>query len=666
MVWFVMTDRFFPRAAWALSFLCLAAQAQESQDTLPELTVSAGALPPELATPSLILEGEALQRQRAATLGQTLAGEPGIHASPFGAGANHPVLRGMTGERTPVLSDGAPVQDAANVGPDHRITVEPLLASQIELLRGPAALLYGGNPAAGVLNVQDDKVPTALPAQGHEGRAELLWGSNAGEKTGAVALTGGEGALAWHVQALARDAGDYAVGAGWAAGRRLPGSWGRNDDASLGLSWLHAQGYLGLAYTRQTARYGLPGHDHAHEGCHAHGLQLHCDLAQGAPEAAAPPQVDMHSQRWDLRGEWRNPAPGWQALRLRAGHTDYQHDEAEAGQVVTTFRNRAQDLRLELQHAPLAGWQGLLGMTLLQRDFSAEGEEAYVPASRTQRLGLFALEEYRWQQWHWTAALRHERQRVSAPEKGLQGSHQATSLALQARWQWRPGYAVQANASYASRLPSAEELYAQGLHMATNSYELGDPGLRPETTAALELALRKTAGATTWSLSAYHHRVHDYIYGRTLDVQQGLQLLQYSQQDALFTGLEAQLRQRLNAHWGVTVLGDLVRARFAAGGDLPRIPAARAGLRLDARWQGWQGEAEWLQVARQSRVAALETPTPGYGMLNLGLSYRSGPWQLYAKGQNLTNRLAWAHTSFIKEAAPLAGRNLVLGMRVDF
>ncbi|MCE1250253.1 MAG: TonB-dependent receptor, partial [Comamonadaceae bacterium] len=180
------------------------------------------------------------------------------------------------------------------------------------------------------------------------------------------------------------------------------------------------------------------------------------------------------------------------------------------------------------------------------------------------------------------------------------------------------------------------------------------------------LALRKTAGATTWSLSAYHHRVHDYIYGRTLDVQQGLQLLQYSQQDALFTGLEAQLRQRLNAHWGVTVLGDLVRARFAAGGDLPRIPAARAGLRLDARWQGWQGEAEWLQVARQNRVAALETPTPGYGMLNLGLSYRSGPWQLYAKGQNLTNRLAWAHTSFIKEAAPLAGRNLVLGLRVDF
>ena len=206
--------------------------------------------------------------------------------------------------------------------------------------------------------------------------------------------------------------------------------------------------------------------------------------------------------------------------------------------------------------------------------------------------------------------------------------------------------------------------------MATSTYERGNADLRAETSQNIDLSLRKTSGDTTFGVSVFRNRISNYIYGRTLDELDGLQLLQYAQQDATFTGIEGQVRQRLTRHIGLTLFGDVVRARLAGGGLLPRIPAARAGLRLDANWNAWEGQVEWVQVARQTRVAEFESTTPGYGMLNLGISYsgqmNATPWQLYLKAHNLTDRLAYAHTSFIKNAAPLMGRNITVGVRVAF
>ena len=238
-------------------------------------------------------------------------------------------------------------------------------------------------------------------------------------------------------------------------------------------------------------------------------------------------------------------------------------------------------------------------------------------------------------------------------------------------WKFHPGYQLGASLTRASRAPTAEELYARGLHMATATYERGDANLRAETSNNIDLSLRKTSGDTTFGVSVFRKRINGYIYGTTLDELDGLQLLQYAQQNATFTGIEAQVRQRLNRHLGLTLFGDAVRARLADGSLLPRIPPARAGLRLDATWNAWQGQVEWVQVARQSRVAAFEQPTPGYGMLNLGVTYNSRlaggtPWQLYVKGNNLTDRLGYAHTSFIKNAAPLMGRNITVGVKMDF
>ena len=207
--------------------------------------------------------------------------------------------------------------------------------------------------------------------------------------------------------------------------------------------------------------------------------------------------------------------------------------------------------------------------------------------------------------------------------------------------------------------------------MATSTYERGNADLRSETSQNIDLSLKKTSGDTTFGVSVFHNRVRNYIYGRTLDALDGLQLLQYSQANATFTGIEGQVRQRLNRNLGLTLFGDTVRARLEGGGLLPRIPATRAGLRLDGNWNAWDGQIEWVQVARQNRVAEFESTTPGYGMLNLGVSYSSRfaggtPWQVYLKANNLTDRLAYAHTSFIKNAAPLMGRNITVGVKVAF
>ena len=659
--------------------------------SLPSVTVSASGLQlgtEDMTTPATVLDEDELVRRREATLGETLNSEPGITSTHFGAGASRPIIRGMDGPRVKVLSDGAELHDASTVSPDHAVVSEPLLATQIEVLRGPSALVYGDGAVGGVVNVLDGKVPTAIPEKGYEGSAELRAGSGAREGAGAFALTGGEGHLAVHVEGVARDAGDYRVGSGWAPGgeptRRVPGSFNHTDTGSVGLSWVGDSGYLGAAYTRQTARYGLPGHNHGFEGCHADGDLLDCGAhggeAGGGTGHADPasiiadvPVVDLRSERFDIRGELRNPFAGFSALRLRAGATDYAHDEVEDGAVSTTFKNRAYDTRIELQHEPIGGFKGLIGLQASQRKFSAEGEEAYVEPTITRKAGLFALEEYRWNDWRFEAALRHDSQTAEAQASGIERSHGGTSASLGAVWRFTPGYQAGASLTRASRAPSAEELYANGMHMATSTYERGNADLRSEVSQNIDLSLKKTSGDTTFGLSVFHNRVHNYIYGRTIDaLDSGLQLLQYSQADATFTGIEGQVRQRLNRHVGVTLFGDTVRARLDDGGGLlPRIPATRAGLRLDGHWGAWDGQVEWVQVARQNRVAAFETATPGYGMLNLGLGYSSHfasgtPWQLYVKGYNLTDRLAYAHTSFIKNAAPLMGRNITVGVKVAF
>lgn len=694
MSFFPLFSCYRPRALWVTLSVCLGPLTLHAQTVEPAspqdvteletVHVSASGLQTEstaMTQPVTVMDERALSQKARATLGETLENTPGVTSSHFGAGASRPIIRGQDAARVKVLSDSVDVQDASTMSPDHAVGVEPMLARRIEVLRGTAALRYGGGAIGGVVNVLDHKIPDYVPDQ-VEGEVALRYGSGSNEKTGAFGLTAGSGEWAFHVEGLRRRAKDYRVGQGWSEGRRVAGSYQETESASVGVSRVTNQGYWGVAYTQQSNLYGLPGHEHSHVGCHPHGNHLHCgdhgddhdhDPSHGHEHSHhhhGVPNVDLKSHRWDVRGEQRNPLPGIERLQLRAGLTRYRHEEQEEGEVMTRFRNRAHDARLELTHAPLGGLRGMLGMQTTRRDFSAQGLEAYIQPTVTQSHGLYLLEEYRWGSWRFEGGLRHEWQTAKAQHDGIKRSHAGTSVSFGAAWPWAPGYSLAVSLARSQRLPTAEELYANGLHLATATFERGHADLSKETFQQLDVELRKTVGRAQWSVSAFYNDAKNYISPHTIDVHDGLQLVGYRQQDARFVGLEAKWRYAVDKRWAVEVFGDTVRARFDNRQHLPRIPAHRLGLSLHGQWQGVHVDAELQRVFSQNRVAQWETTTDGYTLLNLGLSYEKtwGPsrYQFYVRANNLLDELAFRHSSFIKRAAPLAGRHVLAGVKVVF
>ncbi|RRD42468.1 TonB-dependent receptor [Comamonadaceae bacterium OH3737_COT-264] len=702
-------------ALHALAWACLAcyapqalAQAQ-APATLDEVRVSASALDipvSESATPVELLDADALLHRRAATLGDTLEGLPGVRNNHYGAGAGRPVIRGADSARVRILSDGSEVQDASTSSPDHAVGLEPMLASEVEILRGPSTLLYGGGITGGVVNVRDQRVPQALPAGGHEGRIELRKASNGREGTGLFALTGGAGPIALHVEGLKRSADAYRPGSGWSQ-RVVEGSDNRTWHGSLGASFIHERGFIGLAYSRLRSQYGLPGHSHDYEDCHPHGNHLHCgshgeaDHGHGShPHESTPPGchwhgehlhcpggghgeeghialVDMDSARWDLRGQWRDPLPGFTSARLRAGLTDYRHDEIDHGVIGTTFSNQAHDARLELEHQSLAigagQLRGLIGMQHGRREFSAVGQEAYVEPTDTRTRALFGLQEYRLGDWRlqWSGRYEWQTARLQGQRRHGTVRHHMGSLSAGLSWGFAPGHVLALSASRSERAPTAEELFASGIHLASNTWERGNPRLRAERSHNLDLAVRKTSGALRYEVSGFYNRIHDYIYARTTDRHENFRLIDYRQRNAIFRGLEARLSWQANAQWRLGISGDVVRARFVRGGAVPRVPSHRLGL--DAHWSAgpWSASAQWYRNFAQTRIAAYETPTRAYNMLNLRLAWQQrlgahASYQLYASVDNALNQLAFNHPSFVKEASPLRGRQFTAGLRVAF
>ena len=637
-----------------------AASAEKEASRVSTVVVSASALgtsSDDMVTPVTSIGGNELVRTRQSTLGETLSAMPGITSSHFGAGASRPIIRGMDGPRVKILSDGSEIQDASTISPDHAVAFEPVLAERIEVLRGPSALAYGGGAVGGVVNILDRKVPTVMPAGGLEGSAEVRLNSAAREKTGAFEFTTAAGSnLALHLEGVKRDAGNYRVGKDWPDGRRVPGSDKETETGTVGFSWVGQDGYLGAAFTKERGEYGLPGHGFENDA--------------GEIEA---PVVDLDSERWDVRGEYRNPVAGIERVRLRASFTDYIHDEVEGSAVATTFKNKGHDGRLEFVHAPLAGWHGVFGLQTTRRAFSAIGAEAYVPPTLTKKHAAFLTEEYKLGNVRFEAAVRHEWQDVEAEADKPDSHTRGTSLSLGAVWKFAPEYSLGSSLSHTHRLPTAEELYADGPHLATNTFEIGNPNLVKETSNNLDLTLRKFAGKTTFSLSAFHNQIGDYIYSQTRGELDGLQLINYAQRDATFTGLEGEVSHSLSSVWKATLFGDYVRARFDEGPgsrDIPRTPAHRIGARFEGDWGAFNGMAELVRVGKQDKIAEFETETGGYTMLNLSTHYstRIGnlPAQLYLRLNNVTDRLAYSHTSFIKQYAPLTGRNLTGGLRVLF
>ncbi|WP_292052085.1 MULTISPECIES: TonB-dependent receptor domain-containing protein [unclassified Brevundimonas] len=686
-----MTTKSLLVSVSVLSLVAGAAQAQsQSADPHDHITeveeVVVRALPlgrsgDDIASHVSLLSGQDFVQRRTSTLGDSLSSLPGVNSDAFGGGASRPVIRGQTSPRVKVLSEGAGLIDASEVSPDHAVSGDPLLMEGVEILRGPSALLYGGGAIGGAVNLLDKKIPTRIPENGGEGVIEYRHGSVDNEDAGVVGVTVGAGQLAFRLEAVGRRTDDYRIPD--SDEKRLDGSYNNTFTGTVGASWIGENGYLGAAFTQQKSTYGLAGHSEEFASCHPHGTSLHCgghghdhddDDDHGHDHDHdhdhAAPQVRLLSQRVDVRGEWRNPIQGIERVRLRAGYTDYEHKEVEEGSVLTTFSNKGYDGRLEVQHSEWMGLRGVAGVQVSKSDFGAVGVESYLSPTETQATGLFLMEEYETGLWHLEAAIRKEWVET-ARIGGTSVDHDPLSVSASALWHFQPQWTLGLSLARSQRAPTSQELFARGVHLATNTYEIGTANLDLETVHSAELTLRKLEGPVTGLISVYHYDYQDYIFANTLDRYEDFRLIRYEQADAKFTGIDAELSAQLAPGLKATVYGDYVRAKLDDGGNLPRIPAGRLGARLSGFKGPWSGKLDYTHVFEQTKIADYEAKTPSYDLLSATVAYGfelgdTTDAEIYLRGTNLLDEKAWSHASFLGDRAPMRGRGVTAGVRVRF
>ncbi|WP_137895854.1 TonB-dependent receptor [Ramlibacter sp. 2FC] len=679
----------FPRKASCLALLSLgafggAALAQTASDTpsLKEVTVTGNPLAAsELVAPATRLSGAELLLRAQPTLGETLDGTPGVSSSYFGPNASRPIVRGLDGDRIRILNNSGASLDASALSYDHAVPMDPLAIERIEVLLGPAALLYGGSAVGGVVNLIDNRIPRE-PVEGFQGKADAAVASGNREQGGALLLEGGSQRLGLHVDAFSRRSGDTRVPLELSCtregvtsvARRICNSAADTQGGAVGASLFFDQGYLGASVASYRSDYGSVAEDEV--------------------------TIGMKQNRYALEGEVRQLGGWLQRLKGQFSHSDYRHTEYDAGAPGTRFANQGNDLRIEARHRKLGALDGVLGLQAESARFSADGEEAFAPFSRSRQAALFLHEELATAWGKLSFGARSESVRVESlgnPDPAVtrfttgSRSFHPHSLALGALVRLPASWQFTANLAATQRAPKDYELFANGPHVATGAWERGDPTLALEKSTGLDLGLAWKEGANRFALNGYLSRFGNYIglqdTGSTESSDgEELPLFAYRGLRARFAGLEASGNLRLlganDAEAGRTastldlaLRGDLVRATNRDSGEpLPRIAPWRAGATLVWAQGPWGARLGFDHVAAQHRVPAGSRATEAYTLWNAALSYRqkAAAAQLtwYARLDNLTNRLAWSASSILTSTAfpkaPLPGRSLRLGVQALF
>lgn len=633
-----------------------------------------------------VVSGEELSRDMRPTIGETLARQPGVSATSFGPNASRPILRGFQGERIRILTDGIGSLDVSNTSVDHAVAINPLTAERIEVLRGPSALLFGSAAVGGVVNVIDARIPRRLPEDPVHLAGILTYGSAANERSGNGTVDVPiDGHFVVHLDGNYSKTGDMRVGGFFLspalraealaspdpdiralAGLRgkLPNSGGRTSDFAGGVAWIDGQNNVGFSINRLDSLYGIP-------------IRFSLDPAVEA-EAV---RIDLHQTRVDGRAELDLGDGFLDLVRLRGGHSTYRHSEIdETGAVGTTFFNTGYEGRLEFVQSGRGGLGGGFGAQYYHRRLDTVGDEKSLPVNTTDQFGLFALETYSKGKLSAEAGIRYERQRVQAEADPVIGnpdltrSFNAYSGSVGASFgpkSFRAGL----NASHTERAPSAEELYVNGPHPGTQAFEIGDPAFAKEKSNGLELTLRSEGEGYKMGLSAYHIWFSDYIYQQeTGAVEDGLPVFQYRQADARYLGFEIDGSLKVAEIGGFTVnldaLADYVKATVRTVGPAPRIPPFRALAGVEAQSDRLTGRLEVERTARQGRLAAFETPTGGFTLVNASLAWKplkgNAATSITLSANNILDVDARRHASFLKDFAPLAGRDIRLTAHLSF
>ncbi len=672
-------------AALPAALLCAGAlQAQEAaEETIEEIVVTAAPLG-DVLQPTSVFKGAELFTDRAPTLGETLARQPGVSSSYFGPASSRPIIRGLGGSQVIMLSDGISSLDAADVSADHAVTIEPLLAEAIEIIRGPTTLLYGNSAAGGVVNVIDNRIPRRPAEAPVTGAVEARADTAAEERAVVGRLDGGVGSFAWHLDAYTRESEDVEID-GFAtadpddrepdeAAGILPNSYSESDGYSAGASWVGDRGFLGVSWSGSDMTYGLPGHSHEHEEEHGeeeHGEEEHAGEEEGGPF------IDLEQSRVDVRGEYALNGEYFEAVKFSWGVNDYEHAEIEpSGEIGTLFENDAWQARVEAIHAPIAGWRGAFGLQVDDRDFSAAGEEAFLAPTKTESLGLFLVEErdYDWGHAHLGGRvefLEHDNQFVTDFDDT------SVSLAAGIDFELTADYTLMLNVSRTERLPAAEELYANGPHLATGQFELGLAvlGAEPdkEVSVNYDIGLSGRGGRLRWDVHVFYNRIGDYIFQNLTGAEEDeLPVAEYAQDDAEFYGVEAEATLSLGRLGGfeaeLDLLGDFVYAELDDGRYLPRIPPMRLGTGLTLRNDVLTTSLDVLWHSEQDNISSFRTDS--YTMVDLSAIYamtlQETRLDLFVRGTNLLDEAARRSTSFLAPYAPLPGRSFHAGARLRF
>jgi iron complex outermembrane receptor protein len=617
----------------------------------------------QILTPAKVLAGDELRDKVGSSLGETLQNELGVSASAFGAGASRPIIRGMEGSRVKMLENGMATSDVSGLSNDHAVASEGAVARQIEILRGPAALLYGSGAIGGLVNVVNERIPTALePRLTGQVESRLSTVDNGKDVSGT--LDGAVGKIGLHLDGNARNTDDYqipdlrVVNDPASHMNRLPNSDTKERNIGVGGSYIDDWGYAGLSASHLTNFYGIPTNAGSH--------------------------IAQRQNRYDFDSVVKNPLAGFESARVKAGYTDYHHAELDDGMPATLFSNKSFESRVELTHQPITslGLHGTFGVQTENTHFSAlsaEGGPDTVPVTHSTTQAAFLVEEWSQGTLRWNAGLRYENV-DRKPVGNRERSFDLGSGSIGALWPFTKGYSVGATLSYAQRAPGTEELYSGGPHDATLTFDVGDPDLHKEVSRNLELSLQKTSGLLRWRVNAYRNNVNNFIYGHVTDASfdadgnPGGEFRQrlFQQAKAHIQGAEAEVTwNQIGMGWNGRVFADTSRGYLDDTGNLPLQPADRVGAAIGYRQPHWRAGLDWTHARGQDRLASFETSTtPSYNQVNANVSYTQKLEHLdltyFVTAKNLFNEDIRLATSLLKDISPLPGRNIMFGVRAKF
>lgn len=697
-----------------LSTPIVQAQEQEQALELDTIVVTAplSRHASDIAAPVTVLSEEDLQLKTGHSIGETLKNELGMSNQSFGPGVGTPVIRGQAGPRVRVLSNGIGSGDVSAISPDHATSTEALLAERIEVLRGPATLLYGSGAVGGVVNVLDGRIPNHQAESLIGGALEQRFDSTSDETATALKVEGGQGHLAYHLDGFFRERNDLSIG-GHAidVGRvaqnypeleiidnprgQLNNTGAQAISGSAGFSWVNEKNFFGGAINNLNNNYQI------------------------APDGSAEGErvsIHLRQNKYDFKNEWQNPLPFISSLRSRFGYTDYQHSEIADDKIGALFTNESYEARAELEHQPIGILRGVVGFqaqsnrflglhyhthdeaehAALHPDEEHEAHEEHeqasenpmsvlVPRSQMQSYGVFMVESFD------TGAFTHQFgtrvEQTDIDSQAVSGLNY-TPVSASASTLWKIDKQHQLNLAFtrSARAPQIQELLSDGFHHATRSWERGDLHLQEESSYNLDFGYHFTSKGIRAQVDVFHNWANDYIHqartGEFLN-EEGedncdfgcVPVLQSTQKDALFKGYEAKLTFTLmENHQGdldLTLFSDYTRGEFASGGDVPRMPPLRYGFEVDYGKNDWSSYVRLTYADKQTHVGEFETATDDYFLLNVGANYRLKTSKdtallLFAKGNNLLDENIRNATSYLRSFAPEAGRGAEIGFRLSY